>query len=136
VGGRHDQHNWRQKGYILAFLSAALDHHIAQGHYDATTVNSLKGSGISFFSSAAIAARQSLPEIVVNPRQRELPFLRLTGGSQELLSQQENRVAAEQRHGETAAQLKAILEAITQAPQKGADLVDANMVCPRLLQRF
>jgi len=28
------------------------------------------------------------------------------------------------------------LEAITQAPQKGADLVDANMVCPRLLQRF
>ena len=60
----------------------------------------------------------------------------VAGGSQELLSQQENRVAAEQRHGETAAQLKAILEAITQAPQKGADLVDANMVCPRLLQRF
>jgi hypothetical protein len=113
---------------ILSILSAALDHHIAQGHYPATVVADLQCRGISFFSSAAITARQGLPPIVVTARQEEVPYLPLTGASQELLSQQEERVAAEQRHQEMIEQFRILHAAVKLTPEEAADRVDQGMV--------
>ena len=105
-----------------------MDHHIARGHYTKPAVAGLERAGIAFFGSAAIAARQHLPPIVVTARQEEVPYLPLTGASQELLSLQEERVAAEMRHQETMAQLKANAAAIALTPAQAAQRVDACMV--------
>ena len=75
-----------------------------------------------------VPAAAPLPPIVVTARQEEVPYLPLTGANQELLSLQEERVAAEMRHQETMAQLKANAAAIALTPAQAAERVDACMV--------
>ena len=72
--------NWRQKGFILPFLTAAFRYHAINHRFDESVMTSLKEDGcIRYFSREAIALEKNLPPLICTSDPEAVPYLPLTG---------------------------------------------------------
>ena len=72
--------NWRQKGFILTFLTAAFRYHATNRRFDESVLTFLKEDGcIRYFNREAIALEKNLPPLICTSDPEAVPYQSLTG---------------------------------------------------------